>query len=512
MKRLEESQSDRPDQTPIRVLIVDDNAVVANSLARVLRDESFAPACATSAVEAEQMLDEATRPRADRAAQPFQVVLADIRLVGPEDLQLLQKIRSRHPDVAVIVITAYGTIESAVRAIKLGAFDYLTHPIVEDELATLVGKAARHAVLIAQNRRLKATLDERAGLGHIIGHDPRMQRVYDLVAAVAPTNTTVLMTGESGTGKSLIARAIHQRSQVADGPYVEVSCGSIPETLLESELFGHVKGAFTGAHADKAGRFLAADGGTLFLDEINSASPGMQLKLLRVLQERRFEPVGTNDTVEVDVRVVLASNQPLEDLVASGAFRQDLYYRINVVKIELPPLRARSNDIPLLAEHFLDKYAAEMKRHIAGFTPEAMEHLKAYAFPGNVRELENAVQHAVVLCRRGTIAPDDLPPSIAGLSTSGSGRDASAGRFGGHAASTSPSDAASPDTEALIARLWDGDPLSEAMERIERAVLLAALSAHEWNRQRTSDCLGINRTTLYKKMRHHGLDRLADAG
>lgn len=498
---------------PVRVLVVDDNAVVAESMAATLREEGFDTAIAWSAREAMQALDDATRPRADRAAAPFRVVLAEIRLIGPDDLDLLQKMRARHPDAAVIVTTAYGTIESAVRAIKLGAFDYLTHPIVEDELATLVGKAARHAILIAQNRRLREALDEQVGLGHIVGHDPRMQRVYDLVAAVAPTSTTVLMTGESGTGKSLIARAIHQRSQVAEGPYVEVSCGSIPETLLESELFGHVKGAFTGAHADKAGRFLAADGGTLFLDEINSASPGMQLKLLRVLQERRFEPVGSNQTVEVDVRVVLASNQPLEELVDAGQFRQDLYYRINVVKIELPPLRERSNDVPLLAEHFLDKYAAEMKRHIAGFTPEAMELLRRYRFPGNVRELENAVQHAVVLCRRGVIGVDDLPPSIQALPAAGNSsgpRLTLTSAAGLSAPGGGPVNGAPEAAEAaqLIARLWHGAPLGETMDRLERGVLLAALARHEWNRQRTSDCLGINRTTLYKKMRQHGLDRL----
>ena len=318
-----------------------------------------------------------------------------------------------------------------------------------------------------------------------------MLKIFELVEAVAPSRTTVLMTGESGTGKSLIAHAIHHRSPRASKPFVEISCGSIPETLLESELFGHVKGAFTGAHVDKAGRFLAANGGTIFLDEINSASPAMQLKLLRVLQERRFEPVGATQTVEVDVRVILASNQPLERLVAEGHFRQDLYYRINVVKIELPPLRDRVSDIPMLAERFLEKHAHDLGKQIAGFTSEAMDALRRYAYPGNVRELQNIVERAAVLTRRQTVGLEDLPPQVI---DPGAAADPLALRL-------SPVSA----QEASESN-WVPMPLEEALKEPEKRILLRALDANAWNRQRTADQLQINRTTLYKKLKAYGLD------
>jgi DNA-binding NtrC family response regulator len=277
---------------------------------------------------------------------------------------------------------------------------------------------------------------------------------------------------------------------------VELACGSIPETLLESELFGHMKGAFTGAHADKQGKFLAAHGGTLFLDEINSASPGMQLKLLRVLQERRFEPVGSNETIEVDVRVVLASNQPLEELVAKGSFRQDLYFRINVVRIDLPPLRDRACDIPQLAKHFLEKHAKELGKQLVGFSDEALAALERYTFPGNVRELENIVERASVLSTRPTIGVEDLPSHVLDESGSLLARHAcSADGFNG----VESVDA--PDTP------WTPTPLAVALEEPERRIIRKALGANEWNRQKTAEDLGINRTTLYKKMRALGLDR-----
>jgi transcriptional regulator with PAS, ATPase and Fis domain len=297
------------------------------------------------------------------------------------------------------------------------------------------------------------------------------------------------MCGESGTGKSLIARAIHRNSPRAEKPFVEISCGSIPETLLESELFGHVKGAFTGAHADKPGRFLAAHSGTLFLDEINSASPAMQLKLLRVLQERTFEPVGSNKTVEVDVRVILATNQPLEELVAAGKFRQDLYYRINVVMIELPPLRDRVSDVGVLASHFLDQYSRELARQVTGFSEEAMSALRAYSFPGNVRELENIVQRAVVLTRNTRIGLEDLPANVIG---------------------------AAGDRPLALRPLAAGAkpllPLHLALQEPEKQIILAALEANKWNRQKTADDLQINRTTLYKKIKQYNLEVYGRAG
>lgn len=482
-----------PESAPPRVLIVDADPIAAESLSEALRGHGYETATALNADEALAALADAQRPLADRAPRPFGLVITDLNLPKPGGVDLLRRVRRDHPDVVAIVLTAYGTIEAAVNAIKLGAFDYLTHPIVEEELVALLERAVRHGALVAQNHHLRRQLDDRFGLDNIIGRDPRMLRIYDLVEAVAPTKTSVLMTGESGTGKSLVARAIHQRSPLRDQPFIEISCGSIPETLLESELFGHVKGAFTGAHADKIGRFLAADGGTIFLDEINSASPGMQLKLLRVLQEKRFEPVGSTKTVEVNVRVVLASNEPLEQLVATGQFRQDLYYRINVVKIELPPLRDRLADVPTLAEHFLERQSRAAGREILGFTPEAMAALQRYSWPGNVRELENVVERAVVLSRGARVGLEDFPANVVD------------NRPGQMALLRSTRDRDEPIS-------WDGETLAEALEAQERRVLLAALNSNNWNRNQTAAQLGINRTTLYKKIRSFGLDQYPQAG
>ncbi|MHC4991391.1 MAG: sigma-54-dependent transcriptional regulator [Planctomycetota bacterium] len=480
---------DRP-----RILVVDDDAIVATSIAAVLEQASYRAEAVETGERALARLEEAETLRPDRRADPFAVAVLDMTLPGICGLELIKRLRDRHPDVVPIAITGYGTIESAVKAIRHGAIDYLTKPLVDEELLLVVQKAVQQHTLRAENLSLRRQLDQRYGLDSIVGSDPRMQRIFDTIDAVAASRTTVLMSGDSGTGKSLIARAIHRQSPRAEKPFVEISCGSIPETLLESELFGHVQGAFTGAHTDKPGRFLAADGGTLFLDEINSASPGMQLKLLRVLQERTFEPVGSAEPVEVDVRVILASNQPLEELVAGGTFRQDLYYRINVVMVEVPPLRDRVGDIPLLAEHFLQEKCREANKRMAGFSDETMTVLCKYAYPGNVRELENIVERAVVLTRGTRIGLTDLPPHVV---------ENEPRRLSRREADVKP---------GMVPTPYEPKPLREALEEPEKQILLAALEANDWNRQRTAEVLQINRTTLYKKIKQYGLERYGRAG
>lgn len=473
--------------TRAHILIVDDDAIIGESLAEFLRREGYAVSVAGSSAAALDCLTRSATPAdVSTPPHPVQLVISDVSLPGMDGIALLKSIRKEHPGTAVIMLTGYGTIEGAVEALRLGAVDYLTKPVVDQELRTSLERGLQQQALLAENVSLRRQVTDRHNLGNIVGSDVLMRKLFELVEAVAPTKTTVLMCGESGVGKSLIAHAIHQRSPRKDKPFVEISCGSIPETLLESELFGHVKGAFTGAYADKAGRFLAANGGTIFLDEINSAPPAMQLKLLRVLQERKFEPVGSTQTIEVDVRVVLASNHPLEDLVAKGTFRQDLYYRINVVKIELPPLRERPADIQILAETFLKRHASELNKQIIGFTPEAMESLRSYAYPGNVRELQNVIERAAVLTKDQRIQRHDLPPQVLG-------------EIATPLKLTVP--AAAPDDSAP----WVPMTLEDALRDPERRILLRALKANNWNRQKTADQLAINRTTLYKKMKALGL-------
>jgi len=476
---------------PHRILVVDDDPLVTDSLCDFLTSEGHTAVAAHRAQEAIAELD---RAGASPDAPPFGLMVSDINMPAVDGLELLKRVRKTREDLAVIMITGFGKIEHAVEAIKLGATDYLTKPIVDDELRIAVSKAIRQHTLLAENRTLKSQLDERFGLGAMVGADYRMQKVYDLIEAVADTPTTVLVEGESGTGKSMIARAVHTCSGRRGSPFVTMSCGAVPESLLESELFGHVKGAFTGADTDKSGKIQAAHGGTLFIDEINSATPALQLKLLRVLQEKQFERLGSTSTQEVDVRFILATNRPLEALVEQGEFREDLYYRINVVKITAPPLRERRGDIPLLAEHFLGKYRERLNKERT-IGDAAMDALRAHDWPGNVRELENAIERAVVLSRRPTITPEDLPETLSPAGDAGRGP-----RPGARNA-----DARATPIPAL-ADGWTPTPLHEAMREPERLILKAALEANDWNRMETARQLGINRTTLYKKIKQFGLD------
>jgi len=399
-----------------------------------------------------------------------------VRLGDGDGFDLLEQCRRNWPSAQVILLTGYGTPDGAIEAIRAGAFDYLTKPLIDDELLMSVERALSQRNVITENSNLRAQLDRRVGLDHVVGRDPHMMRVYDVINSVADTRATVLVTGESGTGKSMIARAIHRRSSRAKGPFVEVTCGALPETLLESELFGHVAGSFTGAAGEKMGKFLQADGGTIFLDEIGTSSPAMQVKLLRVLQELKFEPVGGTKTYEVDVRVILATNEDLAQAVAQGRFRQDLYYRINVINIELPPLRARVSDIPLLAHTFLEQVREDARREVTGFAPDALVALERYHWPGNVRELQNVVERAVLLGKEHVITLADLPTDVRGA------------------------------TNFLVDRSAGTQTLKEALEGPERQIILSVLESNSWNRNMTADQLGINRTTLYKKMKRLGLE------
>lgn len=455
-----------------KILVVDDDAIIRDSLCEMLRLEGWDADGAAGLNSAIEKL---------RGECP-DVVISDINMSGGDGFELLRTVKSRSPETAVIMITGYGTIESAVEAIKMGAHDYLTKPIIDEEIKLVVNRALQQLSLVRENRQLRKRLEERFGLDNLVGQDYRMQKVFDLIESVADSPVNVLIQGESGTGKSLVARALHHLGSRATQPLVEVACGAIPENLLESELFGHVKGAFTGAVGNKQGKFKAADGGTLFLDEIATASPSLQVKLLRAIQERQFEPVGSNKTESVDVRFVFATNQDLEKEVEAGRFRQDLFYRINVVTITMPTLAERVGDIDLLARRFLDQYASKMQKHLTGFTEDAMNCLRRYGWPGNVRELENVVERAVVLDKNAEVGIDDLPPRVVERVAS-----------------------------APISQSYCPQSLRQALEAPERAVIEAALNSNGWNRQKTAAVLDINRTTLYKKMKRYGLDKIESA-
>jgi DNA-binding NtrC family response regulator len=452
--------------TKPRLLLVDDDRQVLESMADWLRSQGFELDASPGYADALERL----RGRA------YELVLADVRLRDGDGFDLLEQCRRNWPGMQVILMTGYGTPDGAIEAIHAGAFDYITKPLIGDELRMAIERALSQRSVQKENDNLRAQLDRRYGMDNIVGRDPRMLKVFEMIASVADTRATVLVTGESGTGKSMIARAIHRRSGRAKGSFVEVACGALPETLLESELFGHVAGAFTGAAGEKMGKFLQADGGTIFLDEIGTASPAMQVKLLRVLQELKFEQVGGTKTFEVDVRVVLATNEDLSRAVAEGRFRQDLYYRINVINIELPPLRSRPNDVVLLAHSFLEQVREDSRRQVTGYADDALAAMERYHWPGNVRELQNVVERAVLLGKGPLITLADLPSELRGTGTYVPG--SSVGR----------------------------KTLKEALEGPERQIIREVLESNNWNRNVTADQLGINRTTLYKKMKRLGLE------
>ncbi len=416
---------------------------------------------------------------------PFEIVICDVNLPDKDGFQLLGWANSHAKDTAVILLTGYGTIESAVEAIREGAFDYLTKPVIDDELNFSIQRALGQRKIVEENKRLKARLDEKFGISNVIGRDYKMSKMFDLIESVAATKTTVLILGENGTGKTITARAIHQLSDRREKPFVEVACGALPDTLLESELFGHKQGSFTGATHDKVGKFLQANGGTIFLDEIGTASPSLQVKLLRVLQDMEFEPVGGNNTHKVDVRVILATNEDLEAKVRKGEFRQDLFYRINVICVTQPPLRERIGDIPLLVDYYLQEFNERTGKQVQSFDEHAMQLLQRYYWPGNVRELVNVVERAVVLTKASHVTVSDLPESVR--------RELTPSPSAGH---------------------LNGGGLKSALASPERQIIIEALESNGWNRQHTARMLGINRTTLYKKMKKFDIsfDHQVEAG
>jgi two-component system response regulator AtoC len=446
-----------------RILIADDDPIVPRTLRILLQKQGHEVDTAANGEEALARL----------ASTPVDVVISDINMPGMDGFELLKRIKLLHSHAEVVLVTGYGTIENAVRGMRTGAFDYVTKPVLDDEMLVVVERALEAVRLRSENADLRARLAQAEPNRRAVGRDTAFQKVFETVDAVAPTRATVLITGESGTGKSLVARTIHEASDRAERAFVELNCGALPEGLLESELFGHAKGAFTGATQARTGRFLAAESGTLFLDEIGTASPALQVKLLRVIQERRFEPVGSEETVEVDVRLILATNDDLGAKVEAGEFRRDLYYRISVVPVHLPPLRERRGDIPLLANHFLRRFAEENQKAVRRIDDNALTILQAHMWPGNIRELENAIERGVILCRGDTITPKDLPPELTRrVSSPGPGQTL---------------------------------PLRKALEIPEREIIERTLESHDWNRQETAAALMINRTTLFNKMRKYGL-------
>lgn len=475
-----------------RLLIADDDRWLLESMQGWLTSEGYE-------VQTASRIDEANKKFSSYAPDLF---LCDVRFDEGDGINLLRKVKKLNADIPVLMMTGYAGPDAARESIAAGAFDLLTKPIIDDELNTAIQRALSQRQIADENKQLKEALDKRFGLESIVSHDLRMLKIFDMIESVADSRATILITGENGTGKSMIARAIHKKSMRRKASFVEVACGALPDTLLESELFGHVAGSFTGATHNKIGKFQQADKGTLFLDEIGTASQALQVKLLRVLQELQFEPLGGNETISVDTRTILATNENLEQAVAGGEFRQDLYYRINVIHIELPALRERPDDIPLLSEHFLRSACSEFGREVHGFSLSAMNAMQAYAWPGNIRELENAIQRSVLLTKSKAVDLETLPRAINGL-TNGHVPVASKS-INNSAAVPSPSQQAADATQSQAIQ----QTLSEALEGPERTIILNVLRKNDWNRNITAEQLGINRTTLYKKMKKLGIESM----
>jgi DNA-binding NtrC family response regulator len=451
-------------RTTLRILIVDDETIVRDSLGAWFRQDGHHVEAAAGAKDALRLV----------AAGRYDLAFLDIKMPGMDGLELQARLTEADPDLTIVLMTAYASVDTAVKAMKAGAYDYIVKPFDPDDLSLLVKRAAEHRSLRAENLRLRQSLESAAAPPPLLGSSPAMRHVLELVESVAPSDSTVLITGESGTGKEVVARAIHAASPRRLNPMVVVNCGALPEGILESELFGHEAGAFTGARARHKGKFEAAEGGTVFLDEIGEVSPKVQVELLRVLEEKVVTRLGGTSPVAVDFRTICATNRDLQAAVREGRFREDLFWRLNVVQIHIPPLRERPEDVPVLAEQFLARFAQSMSRRPMRFSPEAKDALAAYPWPGNVRELQNAIERAVVVGRNEVVRAEDLPVRV---------------------------------TQAPAAGNAPGS-LAEA----ERAHVLAVLEANGWNITRAARVLDVDRVTLYNKIRKYELKRPENGG
>lgn len=455
-----------------KILVVDDEEIVLKSCRKILEGGGHQVFTALSGEDAFDLLEK----------ELFDIVITDMKMPGIDGIQVLERVKEKHPDIAVIMITGYSTVQSAVQAMKLGAFDYIPKPFTPDEVLIVVEKALEKKSLIHENVYLRKELEAKYGFDNIIGSSPRMQEVYKLIRKVAPTDSTVLIRGESGTGKELIARAIHFNSARKQKPFVPVDCGVLAQELLESELFGHVKGSFTGAIVTKPGLFEIADGGSIFLDEIGDTNSNFQSKLLRVIQEREFTPVGAVKPKNVDLRFVVATNKELEQLVQDEKFREDLFYRLNVVSITVPALKEKKDDIPLLAYHFLKKYAKEMKKNIKSISVDAMNMLIAYSWPGNVRQLENVIERAIVMAEGDTVTTEYLP-FVVGAEV---------------AYPDTPIPKTSEELKEAKKKLREN-----AIESVEKSFILDALARNDWNITRSARDVGMQRSNFQALMKKH---------
>jgi DNA-binding NtrC family response regulator len=450
-----------------KILVVDDDSLMRDFLSETLNRSGYSVDLASTGEEA----------LAKIRKEDYDVILSDIRMPTMGGMELLKTTREYLPDAKIVMMTAYGTVQNAVEAMKLGAFDYVMKPFSTDEIELAIKKAIDYKQLLLENKLLRSEVIEKYSFENIVGKTPEMQRIFELVEAVADAKATVLITGESGTGKELIAKAIHYHSSRREGPFIRINCAALPEGLVESELFGHEKGSFTGAIRQSRGRFELADRGTLLLDEISEITPHLQAKLLRVLQEREFERVGSGIPIQVDVRIIATTNRDLKELIEKGKFREDLFYRLNVVPIHISPLRERKEDIPALAQHFLKKYNLENNRQIEGISQKVYELFMEYFWPGNVRELENYIERAVVTAKGKILTPRDFPKELS---------------FG--------------QIRLPSEKIEVGSTIDEA----ERKLILKTLEAQGGNRTKTAEILGISTRTLRNKLQEYGLKDTAN--